>query len=408
MKRVMTEKPQSCLRETSAERKKYIRASLALSMIPAVGAGRIRRLYDHFSDPMSVFTADQTDIARIETIGGSVAEAIRRFTKWDQVDRLLAMSDKHRMTLLTPFDDFYPPRLMHIYDPPAVLWVKGDLHALKNEYLAVVGTRRPTKQGRQLTIRLTRMLLHRIDAGIASGLAHGVDALAHRAALGQNKCTVAVMACGLDRIYPTGNRQLAWDIMDRGGALVSEYPPGTKPEAHHFPVRNRIVSGMSLGVLVTETGVRGGSMITVGTALDQGREVFAVPHDTGNEHGEGCNRIIQRGWGKLVCSVEDIIAELPPAVRTPGWNKKGPGSHGSPVSGTISVSETASVPSRRHGHDPLVRNMLRLLSRDVMHIDQLARHMKTTVQKLLPVLLHLELEGVVVQRPGKKFVLSEW
>ncbi len=408
MKRVMTEKSKFCQREASAEREKYIRASLALSMIPAVGAGRIRRLFDYFSDPMSVFRADRADIARIETIGGSVAEAIRRFTEWDQVDRLLAMSDKHAMTLLTPFDASYPTRLLHIYDPPAVLWLKGDLHALKNEFLAVVGTRRPTKQGRQLTIRLTRMLLSQIDAGIASGLAHGVDALAHRAALGQNKCTVAVMACGLDRIYPTGNRQLAWDILDRGGALVSEYPPGTKPEAHHFPVRNRIVSGMSLGVLVTETGVTGGSMITVGTALDQGREVFAVPHDTGNEHGEGCNRIIQRGWGKLVCSVEDIVAELPPAVRNRGWNKTGPGLHRSPVSDPIPVSEKASGSSRRHEDDPVIRKMLGLLSGDAMHIDQLARHMKITAHKLLPALLRLELEGVVVQRPGKKFVLSEW
>ncbi len=379
----------------------YVRASLALSMIPSVGGGRIRRLFDHFEDPLAVFSADWSELAGVATIGATVAKSIRDFSSWGDVDRVLIMTEKHGMVLLTPFDHCYPARLLHIYDPPAVLWVRGDPEVLKMDFLAVVGTRRPSSEGREVTVRLTRQLIQRVQAGIVSGLAHGVDALAHGEALKNNRCTVAVMACGLDRVYPTGNRSLAFRIVDSGGALISEYPPGTRPEAHHFPIRNRIVSGMSLGVLVSETGIKGGSMITVGAALDQGREVFVVPHSVSNERGEGCNRVIQRGWGKLVCNVEDIVAELPPALHLRSGRDEHPQLRNGNPGGVNQRLQRADA-------DPQETMILRLLSEKERHIDEIARISGIATHVLLAVLLRLELDGIIVQRPGKKFGIVAW
>lgn len=380
-------------------REDYVRASLALSMIPSIGGGRIRRLFEHFEDPMSVFSADWASLSAVASIGAKVARSIRGFSAWEEVDRLLKLTKKQGMVLLTPYDECYPGRLPHIYDPPAVLWTRGNTEALQRDFVAVVGTRKPTRDGRDVTISLTRSLIQKTQAGIVSGLAHGVDTLAHLEALRNKRCTVAVMACGLDRIYPAGNRSLAFDIMKSGGILISEHPPGTKPEPHHFPARNRIVSGMSVGVLVTETGVSGGSMITASAALDQGREVFAVPHGVWNERGEGCNRIIQRGWGKLVCNADDIVSELPLNMRldlTGSESGENMPAHRMRIRERLENAET----------DPSEKAVLRLLFDKEWHIDEISRKAGIASHALLTLLLKLELDGIVVQVPGKKFTLS--
>ncbi len=391
----------TALKKHTNAREEYIRASLALILIPSVGSGRMRKLFETFPNPMSVFKAGLADLAAVESVGAMVARAIKNFRNWDDVDRMLMMTKTHRMSILTPFDSCYPQRLLHIYDPPALIWVKGDPDALKNEFLAVVGTRRPSRQGREATIRITLDLLGKLKTCIVSGLAHGVDALAHSIALDKKRCTVAVLASGLDRIYPTGNRRLAYDIINSGGALISEYPPGTKPEPHHFPVRNRIVSGMSVGVLVTETGVKGGSVITVNSALDQGREVFAVPHDIGNERGDGCNLIIQRGWGKLVRNGEDIAEELPAFLcnnseteltSTTGRSLQSLKENGNNARKLSKTEET----------------IVGFLAGKSVHIDDLSKKIRTGSHLLLPVLLQLELDGFIIQKPGKKFALCEW
>ncbi len=381
-------------------REDYVRASLALSMIPSVGGGRTRRLIEHFGDPGSVFSADLASLSAVASIGASVAKSISNFSAWGEVDRLLMLTKKHGMELLTPKDKCYPGRLPHIYDPPAVLWARGNTKALKNDFLAVVGTRKPTRDGRDVTIRLTRSLIQKTTVSIVSGLAHGVDTLAHAEALRSKRCTVAVLACGLDRVYPAGNRSLAFQIMKSGGALISEYPPGTKPESHHFPARNRIVSGLSVGVLVTETGVSGGSMITASAALDQGREVFAVPHGLWNERGEGCNRIIQRGWGKLVCDADDIISELP-------LNMRRDLSCHSNGNDTTEYRERIRERLQNPETDPSEKAVLRFLTDQERHIDEISRETGIASHALLGLLLKLELDGLVAQVPGKKFTLSK-
>lgn len=377
----------------------YIRASLALSHIPGIGAGRIKKIFEHFENPMSVFSSDLAEIAGIDTIGAVNARAITCFREWRKIDQLINSAEKHQFELLTPIDACYPNRLKHIYDPPAVLWVRGDPEVLKHEYIAIVGTRKPTKAGREITERLTSSLLDCSAVGVVSGLAYGVDALAHLSAIEKKRSTVAVLGSGVDRIYPSGNIRLAYRILEQGGALISEFPPGTSPEAHHFPIRNRIVSGISLGILVTETGLNGGSMITVSLGLDQGREVFVVPQDISNERGAGCNAVIQRGWGKLVFTVSHILEDLPVSVHTcdisdadiPLFRRN--------------AGNSVNSPKRELNHHEA--KIITLLTSRPHHIDEMSGQLKVGSHMLLSLLLQLELDGFVVQKPGKNFCMAD-
>lgn len=377
----------------------YIRASLALSQIPGIGAGRIKKLFEHFENPVSVFKAALAELSGVDTIGAVHASAITRFREWQKVDQLIKSAEKQHINLLTPFDACYPNRLKHIYDPPAVLWVRGEPEVLKHEYLAIVGTRKPTKGGREITERLTSDLLSCSAVGVVSGLAYGVDALAHISAIEKKRPTVAVLGSGVDRIYPTANIRLAYRILEQGGALISEYPLGTRPEAHHFPIRNRIVSGISLGIVVTETGLNGGSMITVSLGLDQGREVFVVPQDVTNERGAGCNAIIQRGWGKLVFAASHILEDLPASVHTcdisdadlPLFSRN--------------AGNSVNSPKRELNHHEA--KIITMLTSRPHHIDEISSQLKTGSHMLLSLLLQLELDGFVVQKPGKNFCMAD-
>lgn len=377
-------------------RDEYVRASIALSSIRDIGAGRIRELFHAFDSPMSVFSRSWTDLAAVKNIKNTHARAISGFKDWRKVDELLHITEKHRFTLLTPFDPAYPPRLKHIYDLPPLLWVKGNLKALARHFMAVVGTRKPSSAGRELTLQLTRDLVRKTGVGIVSGLANGIDTLAHKVTLEEKGCTVAVLGSGIDRIYPRSNIRLAQQIVENGGALISEFVPGTKPDAHNFPTRNRVVSGISLGVLVTETGETGGSKITVHRALDQNREVFIVPHDVRNPKGMGSNEIIQKNWGKLVCRADDIIEELPDLMllaqekerRNPNTQKENPG-----INQNLNRTE---------------QKICEILSGEPLHIDNLSQKINMPVKALLPVLLELELKGIIIQKSGKKFTCPEW
>lgn len=380
----------------------YLRTCIALSLIPAIGATRIKRLLRKYPHPMDLFTDSWSAIASIRNMGVAGAKAITSFNAWDRVDHYLKIAESQKVSLLTPYDDAYPGRLRHIYDPPALLWVKGNPEVLKKAFLAVVGTRKLSTAGRTHTINMTRSLVNEAGLGIISGLAHGADTLAHRICLEEKGDTVAVLGSGIDRIYPSVNLRLAYDIINQGGAVISEFLPGTKPDAHNFPVRNRIVSGISLGVLVTESGKKGGSMITVTSALDQGREVFVIPHDISNERGEGSNICIQRGWGKLVLSPSDILTELPPDIVQ---NKK------------LEASGPSGLPTGKKGlafqkkirepeaDEKIILNTLK--KEGNCHIDELSVRLKMKVSTLLSALLILEMDGFVSQSPGKTFSLQK-
>jgi DNA processing protein len=337
-----------------------------------------------------VFGMTASQIQGISGIGETTARYVASFRDWDQVDRVIADGDRMGVHLLGLDDPAYPDLLCQIPDPPVLLWVRGDLAALKLPAMAVIGTRRPSDYGVSVATTFTRELC---EAGlcIVSGLARGIDAVAHDTAVKSQGITVGVLGSGIDRIYPGDHRTLAYRMIESGGCLISEFPPGTKPDAGNFPIRNRVVSGLSLGTLVIETKGEGGSMITARLALDQNREVFAVPHRIGDSRGDGCNYLIQISGAKLVRSTNDILIDL---------------------GGGFSLRPEANVQSqfefekraplwRSRDLGPLSQSICELLEKGQLHTDDLSAKVDQPIHVVLNELLQLEFAGLVKTLPGK-------
>jgi DNA processing protein len=366
------------------------RALLALRQVPELGLRRIRQLLNLTgnSDASALFDLTIPDFLKIDGFADTLARNIVEFDEWDEVDQILEETAAAGAELVAYGDKDFPPLLNHIYDPPLILWLLGEREALRTDGIGVVGTRRPGRYGREQASEWTQRLTAS-GLTINSGLAYGVDSIAHRATVDEGGRTIAVLGSGIDVIYPAKNIGLARQITDCGGAVITEYPPGTKPDAVNFPGRNRIVSGMSHGVLVVESGIKGGSMITARSALDQNREVFVIPHPLGQLGGEGCNYLIKSGQGKLVQSLADILDEIS-------------------VSASASTG-TDEMPQNRPWEsldlDESSREICTLLSEDELHIDLLAEKTGKPAHSLLPLLLDLEMKGAIRQKAGKYFEL---
>ncbi len=277
------------------------------------------------------------------------------------------------VTALSPDDDGYPRRLREIADPPPLLYVRGELLDRDEWSLAIVGTRRPTPYGVQVTRTLTSELA---AAGltIISGLARGVDGIAHETTLDRNGRTIAVVASGLDRMYPPEHKRLAARILDSGGAMLSEYPLGQRPDARYFPRRNRIIAGVTLGTLVTEAGEKSGTWHTVTSALDQGREVFAVPGPITSEQSTGANNVIKRGLGKLVTCAQDVLDEL-----------------------NLGPIERQAELVEQLPEDPMEALLLERLGSEPIHVDELSRLIQQPVHETAAAMATLELKGFIHQ-----------
>jgi DNA processing protein len=368
------------------------RALVALLQVPNFGPRTVRQLLKHsrVESAEDIFSLSVREIQKIDGIGADSALKLTKFNDWKKVDRLIEKTKKAGASLVGINDPHYPDLLKHIYDPPVVLWVKGDPQALKKPGLAVVGTRNPGRYGLEQSEEWSKKF---VDAGLSviSGLAYGVDAKAHRTAVEHGGTTIAVLGSGIDWIYPQKNRALAEKISSGGGAVITEYPPGTKPDAGNFPERNRIVSGMSHGVLVVESGIKGGSMITARLALDQNREVFVVPHQLGYLKGEGCNYLVKMGQGKLVQSFEDIAEEISIELHDES------GTQNSRVNSTKKW-ENETLPEEH-------TQICITLGSEALHVDQLAEKLDTEPFKLAPLLLEMEMMGLLKQKAGKYFEL---
>jgi len=372
---------------------KQHRALIGLMQVPNFGVRTARLVWkasgvDHAED---LFKLTIPDLMRIEGIGKERAVSLTQFDDWKKVDRILKQTESAGAKLISLNDPEYPMLLRQTFDPPIILWLKGDPAALSEPGIAVIGTRNPGRYGLDQAETWSRRIC---AAGLSvnSGLAYGVDAKAHKTAVESGGCTVAVLGSGIDRIYPNRNRGIVAKIIESNGAVITEYPPGSKPDAVNFPERNRIVSGISHGTLVIESGVKGGSMITARLALDQNREVFVVPHQLGYKKGEGCNYLIRSGQGKLVQSMDDILDELPN------------------LTGTKTTGDSAQVSAAKkwESEDDLTDiqvTLCRFLSDASLHIDHLAEMMKTEPYKLSAVLLNLEMKGLIRQKAGKYFEL---
>jgi len=354
-----------------------LRSLLQLWHTPGIGSWRLRKLMARFQTAMNVLRASMRELSQVDGIDHILAGHIKQNSDTAFADQQLARLSAQNCRLLTFWDAEYPPLLKTINDPPILLFVKGNVEVLAQKQLAVVGTRNPSVYGRLMAEKFSRELTAS-GMVVVSGLARGVDTYAHRAALGNGGSTIAVLASGVDVIYPEENLKLAQEMLTQG-ALVSEYPLATKPEASYFPRRNRIIAGLSLGTLVVEAGNNSGALITADNALESNREVFALPGNINNTKSFGCNRLIQQG-AKLVTCLQDIWDELP------GFSR-------------AQSQETAPLLLSEEEE-----RLLTFLSNEPIHIDVLASSAGLSTAQTLSILLQLELRSLVLQMPGKQFV----
>jgi DNA processing protein len=354
---------------------------LALSLTPGVGSTLIKRLVDQFDNPEAVFQAPMKELLRIEGLGEKVALEIIKGPLEKAVERELSLLKEVGGAILTLKDDAYPKRLRDIYDPPAVLYVRGELKKEDELAVSIVGSRKTSPYGRWITEKVSQELA-RHGVTIVSGMARGIDSLAHWGAISAGGRTIAVLGCGVDVIYPSENRNLFGKIIDCG-AVLSEFRMGSPPEAGHFPKRNRIISGLSLGVVVVEASTKSGSLLTAGYALEQGREVFAVPGNVGFEGSRGTNRLIKDG-AKMVESSEDVLEEI-----LPQWRRE--------------EETTQQVESPGRDLPEEERILYELLGETPLHIDAIIQESGFEPGTVSSLLLNLELKGFISQWPGKCF-----
>jgi len=352
---------------------------IALKSVPLVGNVTFRRLVEHFDSPEKVLGSSAAELYASKTVSQAVAASITSHDYRSFAEAECSSIERLGVRIVDFLSPEYPRLLLEIADPPPFLYVKGEI----SEYepgVAIVGSRHATAYGIQATKRLAKELAEQ-GVTVVSGMARGIDTEAHKGALGAGGKSIGVLGCGIDLVYPAENRRL-YDEMAEKGALVSEFPIGTGPHPRNFPRRNRIISGLSLGVLVVEAAERSGSLITANFALEQGREVFAIPGSITSGSSRGTNRLIKQG-AKLVESVSDIMEELPPQ----------------------GVATRFQVQPKLL-HSPVEEKILTILGGTPVQIDEIAGKAGLTVQELSVILLRLELQGILLQLPGKLFTIS--
>lgn len=358
---------------------------MALSLAPGIGARTCLELLATFGSPAAIRGASAEELAR----HGVRQKGIQALREPNQalISAILAWAEQRAAHVLTLADPRYPPQLTRIPDPPPVLYVRGRVELLREPQIAIVGSRNPSPLG----LEITRDFAHRLAAAglvVTSGLAVGIDGAAHEGALATGE-TIAVLGTGPDRVYPARHRDLALQIIQRG-ALVSEFPPGWGPLASHFPRRNRLISGLSLGVLVTEAALQSGSLITARLALEQGREVFAVPGSIRNPLSRGCHALIREG-ARLIEDPNEIIAELAPHLRAALGT-------GRPETETPRAESSTPGPSDEQAQ------LLAAMGYDPVTLDELTQRTGRPVAEISPLLLLMELEGHVSSLPGGRYV----
>ena len=379
---------------------------LALKLVPGLGTRITNKLLDRFRSPQAIFRASRTELEGAG-VSGAVAQSIASGCMFDD-----AAAQQQKMTeagaiLVTIGDARYPQPLREIFDPPILLFARGRVELLQSFTLGVVGTRRPTPYGLAVAERLSADLTH-AGLAIASGMARGIDTAAHRGALAAGGDTIAVLGCGVDVVYPSENKKLAAEIVARG-LMLSEFPMESVAFPQDFPIRNRIISGISVGVLVVEGAQYSGSAITAKLAMDQGREVFAVPGNITSKLSWAPNLLIKQG-ARLVQDWNDVVSELPAESRRhlieQGRQRLlGAQSAGGAVA--TSGGEGASLfNSRGPELDATARRTLEKLQVDApIHLDDLIEKMEdASPSELIAALFELEMLGLVKQLPGKNFV----
>jgi DNA processing protein len=352
---------------------------LCLASVPGIGSNKIRSLVAHFGSCQAVLESSESDLWKVEGIDRILARQIKTRVQISYVKEQLRRIDRQGIRILTFWDAQFPKSLKTIYDPPVILYIKGTWNEIPDR-IALVGTRFPTRYGRDTAQKLGEALSER-GIIVVSGMARGIDTCAHQGALQGPSATWAVLGCGIDIVYPPENLSIYHSIQEKG-LLISEFPLGSEPLAPHFPRRNRIISGLCSGTVVIEAGEKSGALITAYMALDQGREVFAVPGAIQSQKSRGTHQLIKEG-AHLVENVEDILQAIP------GLSQNG------------KIRERTELPVDL---TPDEKKVWAVLSEEPVHIDQIAQQVHITPSEASAILLSLELKNQVKQLSGMLFM----
>ncbi len=356
---------------------------LALCLVPNLGDVHNKILVNHFGDARSIFMARQIELEKIEGIGTVRARSIKQFKDFAPAEAEVKFIEKYNISALFLTDAAYPRRLLQCYDPPTMVFYKGSADLNASRLLAIVGTRNNTDYGKQFTEKLVKDLKEH-DVTIVSGLAFGIDAIAHKAALKYHLPTIGVVGHGLDTIYPPDHAGLAKEMIREGGGIFSEFFSNTKPDKHNFPLRNRIVAGLTDATVTVETDVKGGSMITAKLADAYNRDVFAVPGRTIDKKSSGCNHLIRMNKAILLNDAEDLLEVM-------GWIKKS--GHKKKNQRELFIELTAEE-----------KQLMQLLQeKETMHIDEINLSAGLSSSAVAAAILSLELQNIVQSLPGKMY-----
>ena len=376
---------------------------IALKSIDGVGSVGFKNLVDALGHPKNVFKASLKILTVIPGIGQKIAANIKDFNNWHEAEEELERLKNYDACLITYQDSSYPRGLLNIYDLPPFLYVKGRLKE-DDINIAVVGSRMASTYGKFSTERLCRELAIN-GITVVSGMARGIDSAAHRGALAGKGRTIAVLGCGLDTVYPPENEELYEEIVSKG-AVITEYPFGTPPSGSNFPARNRIISGISLGVVVVEANEKSGSLITARLALDQGREVFAVPGSIDSAGSRGTHKLIKQG-AKLIENVRDILDEILPQVEIRSKDDRPEKSILQQGNSEEKKPEERSIAGELGELTDTEKSILQSISSKALDIDSIITSTGLKPNEVLNILLTLELRGIIKQLPGKKFMFKE-
>jgi DNA processing protein len=342
-------------------------------------------LIEHFGNAESVFKAKEAGLKNIEGIGAIRAKAIKSFTDFSATEEEIKFIEKFRIKPLFITDKDYPQRLLNCYDSPTLLFYKGTADLNTSKIIAIIGTRSHTEYAKQVTDKLVKELAGQ-NVLIVSGMAFGVDAIAHKAAIKNGLPTVGVLAHGLDQMYPAEHSNLAKEMIKHSGGLLSEFRSRTKPDKHNFPIRNRIVAGMSDATIVIETGIKGGSMITAELANGYNKDVFAIPGKVTDTKSAGCNYLIKNNKAMLLTDAQGLIDIM-------NWeDKKKP-----------SVKKQKELFIELTADEKIIAKILQ--EKEAVHIDEINIRSGLSSSAVAAAILNLELEGVISSKPGKMYSL---
>lgn len=357
---------------------------LALTKVPNIGSVQMKQLLDIISNASDLFTLSIKELMAIENMGIVKAKAFKGFDSWDEIVKEYDFIEKYNIELIFLNDPQYPYRLRHIADPPTILFKKGNASLNPEKSVSIIGTRDNTNYGKMITEKIVEAL-HSLDVTIYSGLALGIDTIAHKASLQCNLPTIGVLGHGFKHLYPYENRKLAEDILNKNGALITEFFHSTIPDRFNFPLRNRIVAAISDATIVIETAEKGGSMITAHLASDYNRDVFAVPGKISDIKSQGCNQLIEDNHAEIFLSPEHFIEKM-------NW---------------VTTKKKPQIQRQLFPDlSPLEANIVQLLQiQTIISIDEIQQNIAESPSVIAGALLNMELSGILKTLPGKMYEL---